>query len=395
MVAWIDKPADVVDDWSFWITGWVAGMEPDFPVTVKVNEKRVRHHRIERPDLRHALPNMTTAYGISARVSVLDVLAPGQASADPRISICVSAGGREVVRDVTIGSRLRDGLPEQVALRTVARDWVQARLRCPRCGAGDNSLVRREREVACTMCRSAFPQDGATAIDMRTERLRALIAAQATLNVSSNPYQNLAAQLVQRTAARGGWVLDCGAGSRECRMPGVINVDIADYFSTDVLAAGEALPFVDNAFDGALSLAVLEHVHDPFACARELLRVVRPGGEIVCSVPFLQPVHGYPSHYYNMTREGLSNLFIDGGDITQCFTPRHGHPIYTLQWFLTEYLHGLSPSLREKFGAMTLAEAAAIRFPNALELDYVRELSPDATRIIACVNTVVVRKRLS
>jgi hypothetical protein len=26
-------------------------------------------------------------------------------------------------------------------------------------------------------------------------------------------------------------------------------------------------------------------------------------------VPFLQPLHGYPHHYYNMTGEGLRNLF--------------------------------------------------------------------------------------
>jgi hypothetical protein len=38
---------------------------------------------------------------------------------------------------------------------------------------------------------------------------------------------------------------------------------------------------------------------------------VRPGGRIFAAVPFLQPYHAYPDHYYNMTAGGLRNLFSD------------------------------------------------------------------------------------
>ncbi|OYW00913.1 MAG: hypothetical protein B7Z58_13680 [Acidiphilium sp. 37-64-53] len=96
---------------------------------------------------------------------------------------------------------------------------------------------------------------------------------------------------------------------RARRTTDVVNVEIGDYPSTDVPAIGEALPFKDNSFDVALSLAVLEHVDDPFKCAQEVLRVVTPGGELLIDVPFLQPVHGFPYHYYNMTAQGLAILF--------------------------------------------------------------------------------------
>jgi 2-polyprenyl-6-hydroxyphenyl methylase/3-demethylubiquinone-9 3-methyltransferase len=41
-----------------------------------------------------------------------------------------------------------------------------------------------------------------------------------------------------------------------------------------------ALPFADASFDGAVSSDFLEHVHDLDAIAREMARVVKPGGVI-------------------------------------------------------------------------------------------------------------------
>ena len=47
------------------------------------------------------------------------------------------------------------------------------------------------------------------------------------------------------------------------------------------MAAAEELPFADDAFDGAVTRLVLQHVPEPEAVARELARVVRPGGLVV------------------------------------------------------------------------------------------------------------------
>lgn len=48
-----------------------------------------------------------------------------------------------------------------------------------------------------------------------------------------------------------------------------------------VAAVGEALPFRDGVFDGALIVAVLEFVRDPAKVLREAFRVVQPGGWVV------------------------------------------------------------------------------------------------------------------
>lgn len=54
--------------------------------------------------------------------------------------------------------------------------------------------------------------------------------------------------------------------------------------------AGEALPFADNSFDLVLSHEVLEHVTDDRQAAREIVRVLKPGGRLALFVPN----RGYP-----------------------------------------------------------------------------------------------------
>lgn len=52
-----------------------------------------------------------------------------------------------------------------------------------------------------------------------------------------------------------------------------------------LLGVGERLPFGDGQFDYVLCTETLEHVPDDRAVLRELVRVLRPGGVLVISVP--------------------------------------------------------------------------------------------------------------
>jgi SAM-dependent methyltransferase len=156
--------------------------------------------------------------------------------------------------------------------------------------------------------------------DFLTDELRQQFNITDTDNVSSNQYDPTALAMIE--TYRDGWILDCGAGSRRVYYDNVVNFEICDYDSTDVRGVGERLPFRDGVFDAAFSFAVLEHVKDPFACAREIARTLKPGGVLYCVVPFLQPLHGYPNHYFNMSHQGLRTLFEPSLDRREA----RGHP---------------------------------------------------------------------
>lgn len=50
-------------------------------------------------------------------------------------------------------------------------------------------------------------------------------------------------------------------------------------------AQGGALPLQSNGFDGVYSFEVLEHIPDPWAMVREMIRIVKPGGFVLLSFP--------------------------------------------------------------------------------------------------------------
>lgn len=172
--------------------------------------------------------------------------------------------------------------------------------------------------------------------------------------VSSHMYGKVVQDFLS-TIPKNGFVLDAGAGFRKIPYDNVINMEIYDYPSTDILAIGQSLPFKDNCFDGALSLAVLEHVDDPFLCAKELIRVVKPGGRILVIVPFLQAEHGYPSHFFNCTRFGLRKLF-SSARLIDHFLEISNSPIFTIYQILSIYANGLPETHRHQFMEMKIAD---------------------------------------
>ncbi|MDR3389313.1 MAG: methyltransferase domain-containing protein [Rudaea sp.] len=190
--------------------------------------------------------------------------------------------------------------------------------------------------------------------DFLTEDLRSQFHIVATDAVSSNDYDAHVLNLIERHA--NGWILDCGAGKRSVYYDNVVNFEIVAYDTTDVRGVGEVLPFADNSFDAVVSIAVLEHVKDPFRCAAEIARVLKPGGDLICCVPFLQPYHGYPHHYYNMTHQGLTNLFAPYVEVDRVEVYASVLPIWSLAWIIGSWADGLKGKTRSDFLNMRLEE---------------------------------------
>lgn len=85
-------------------------------------------------------------------------------------------------------------------------------------------------------------------------------------------------------------------------------------------SADEPFPFPDASFDGVVVKDLLEHVADPVATVREVMRVLRPGGRVFASSPDAQRwVWDDYTHRRPFTRKAFRLLFADQGfDVETC-----------------------------------------------------------------------------
>ena len=103
--------------------------------------------------------------------------------------------------------------------------------------------------------------------------------------------------------------------------------------------AGEPNPFLDHdldlnlgvpleseSFDTVLTTDVLEHIARPERLLGDVARVLRPGGHLLCGVPFLYWLHEQPHDYHRYTEFRLLQLFEDCGLTPVKIAPYGGAP---------------------------------------------------------------------
>lgn len=190
-----------------------------------------------------------------------------------------------------------------------------------------------------------------------------------------------------------GLILDCGAGFRPVYYENVVNYEIAPYTTTDVVGFAEDLPFADNSFDAVFSFAVLEHVKLPFIAASEMSRVLKPGGTLAVCSAFLQPVHGYPHHYFNMTHMGLKVLFEEQIDIEKQFVNSGTGPIWSLAWILRQWAKNLEGKDKKQFMKLKVADLIKHPFEN-LDKAFVASLPEETNFELASATLLVGKKKL-
>ena len=83
--------------------------------------------------------------------------------------------------------------------------------------------------------------------------------------------------------------------------------------NADLYFDGLNIPFGENQFDGILCTQVLEHAIDSELLVRECNRVLKPGGTLIVSVPFLYREHGQPYDFRRFTSYGLLRILEQQG----------------------------------------------------------------------------------
>jgi SAM-dependent methyltransferase len=90
-----------------------------------------------------------------------------------------------------------------------------------------------------------------------------------------------------------------------------VNLDPAT--EPDLCCDAANLPVPDASYDMALLCETLEHVASPEAVLSEACRILKPGGTLVLSAPFLFAVHADPADYQRWTAAKLRSALRAAG----------------------------------------------------------------------------------
>jgi len=125
----------------------------------------------------------------------------------------------------------------------------------------------------------------------------------------------------------------------------------------DTFGEGENLPFRDGTFDSALCVEVLEHVPDPSRVVAEIRRVLKIGGALLVTVPFVGELHQIPFDFRRFTRFGLVSLLESNGfEVTELVT--RGNFAVTAGRVLAHSIYRLGARELKNDGSIALSRLA-------------------------------------
>lgn len=141
------------------------------------------------------------------------------------------------------------------------------------------------------------------------------------LGMLINPFYHARRGLYQAilplAAEMSGRVLDIGCGQKPYQTLFSATVYVGlEYDSptnrackkADFFYDGTHFPFADGEFDSALCSQVLEHVFTPDAFLTEINRVIKPGGKLLLTLPFVWDEHEQPYDFARYSSFGLKAL---------------------------------------------------------------------------------------
>lgn len=96
------------------------------------------------------------------------------------------------------------------------------------------------------------------------------------------------------------------------------NVDVVADIAGDMAAIRRKLEATQFGF--IICAHVLEHVRQPWVAARNIQFLLKPGGRLLVTVPWVQGYHEFPDDYWRMSFAGVRSLFDGVGFFSEFYS---------------------------------------------------------------------------
>ncbi len=192
--------------------------------------------------------------------------------------------------------------------------------------------------LVCAGCRATYPVVGAVPVFVPGAEEQA-VRHERDL-VTYRGYVPWIPRVVLQSLLDSHVALELGCGHQALDDPNIVRTDVLLHPFTDAVADVHTLPVQDASVDFVFSGAVFEHLRDPFLAAREIRRVLRPGGYVYADWNFVFAYHGYPHHYFNASLQGIRQAFGIFDELRAGVAPFQG-PGYAISQVLDTYKAGL------------------------------------------------------
>jgi uncharacterized protein YbaR (Trm112 family)/SAM-dependent methyltransferase len=177
-------------------------------------------------------------------------------------------------------------------------------LACPTCKM---RVSLENNSLRCSQCGQVYPiVDGIPV--MLPGGVIPHVTHEASLQIrdSYNPWVH---RVILQSLLDNQIVLEIGSGNMALDDPCIIRMDVSITPYVDLVADAHALPFLPESIDYIFSLAVFEHLRNPFVAAKSIFDVLKDGGFIYHECNFVFAYHGYPHHYFNASMQGMEQIF--------------------------------------------------------------------------------------
>ena len=233
------------------------------------------------------------------------------------------------------------------------------------------------------------------------QRLRKEILDPGIASIFFNPYYFIKKSLITGLRLNAkyihGTVLDFGCGNRSYEhlfdTESMVGLEVQQSGhnhsgeNIDIFYDGKTIPFKNTTFDSILSIEVFEHVFNLGKILDELNRVLKPGGYILITYPFVWEEHEQPFDFGRYTSFGIRHL-LETHDFSVTQMYKGGGFIETIFQLWNVYLY---KKILSRFRLLQILCVPLLIFPANLIGCLLTFLLPKNSDIF--LNTVVIAKK--